>query len=457
MDPRGDLGVEGQPAEAGDGQAERLGQLGRGAQDGQPGGPERIEAARPVAEPARDAAAEEHDVGGLAVRDGLGPQPLPLGGLGLLPRLDPGLLLAIGLDGRLAGQRRLMLDHLEGGPDPVHLGADGVDLGELLGREQPVGHHRPVDQLGPRVVGRRDQVAAAEPGVRPEVLALRRLLDLLAGDRHVVGRVQPGQRPRPPGLPRLRRVGGEVGIDGCRGHAEQPVDEAAEEAHANPPPAATEENQASRSGGAGPAPRFGSQRLEVAARALAQAAGEVVRAGALAPEHPAVGVEQERDGPVGHLRLRGRAGRRRGARRGVTRTGLARRVDLAAARLGILGADQLGRERHRHDLPPSVDAGVQVVDHLAEQGEPVQAAATSAAGAAGPGGDLAERAWVGSPRNAGGDRRRAVAGSGSAGGASWSSAEPPVQSLAVQPERPSISRISPIRIDQKLGSPVPSR
>ena len=47
--------------------------------------------------------------------------------------------------------------------------------------------------------------------------------------------------------------------------------------------------------------------------------------------------------------------------------------------------------------------------------------------------------------------------SGSPGGAIWSSAVGPVQSLAVHPERPRSKRISPMRTDQKLGRPVPSR
>ena len=42
-----------------------------------------------------------------------------------------------------------------------------------------------------------------------------------------------------------------------------------------------------------------------------------------------------------------------------------------------------------------------------------------------------------------------------AGGASRSSAEPRVQSLVVQPERPSVSAMPPMWATQKLGRPVP--
>ena len=113
----------------------------------------------------------------------------PLGGLGLLLCLEPGAGLAVGLDGRLAGHRGLVLDRLEGRPDPLHLLADAVDLGQLLGSDQPLGHHRPVDQPGARIVGRRDQVAAAEPGIGEERLALA-LASLISS--RVIGRNSAG-------------------------------------------------------------------------------------------------------------------------------------------------------------------------------------------------------------------------------------------------------------------------
>ena len=92
---------------------------------------------------------------------------------------------ALVLDG---GERRL---------DFVHPGADVVDLVQLLGGEEAVGHHRAVDQLRARVVGGRDQVAAAEPGVGEQVPPLaRRLLDLLPGDRQVRAGVEARAKPR---------------------------------------------------------------------------------------------------------------------------------------------------------------------------------------------------------------------------------------------------------------------
>ena len=82
-----------------------------------------------------------------------------------------------------------------------------------------------------------------------------------------------------------------------------------------------------------------AERLEVAARPFPEPAGEVVRAGALAPEHPAVGVEQERDGAVGDLAFEDAEA--------VGAAVVAGDVDLAAFdellggdRLGVLGADR---------------------------------------------------------------------------------------------------------------------
>ena len=75
-------------------------------------------------------------------------------------------------------------------------GADLVDLAELLGRDQPVRHHRAVDELRARVVGRGDQVAAAEEGAAQQVPTPGGVHDLLASD----GQVAPASRPsEPPG------------------------------------------------------------------------------------------------------------------------------------------------------------------------------------------------------------------------------------------------------------------
>ncbi len=99
-------------------------------------------------------------------------------------------LLFLDPNGRLAGHGGLVRDRGLGRTDAVHLGADGVDLGQLLGCDQALGDHRAVDELGPRVVGRRDQVATAEPGVSEEIPALGGLLDFLTRDGQIIGCVE---------------------------------------------------------------------------------------------------------------------------------------------------------------------------------------------------------------------------------------------------------------------------
>lgn len=88
-------------------------------------------------------------------------QALPLGGFLLLLLLE-GLVLRLrafhGGIGRECGVYDI-------GPDLVHLGADLVDVLQFLGCEQAVRDHGPIDEIGPRVLLRRNQVATAEPGI----------------------------------------------------------------------------------------------------------------------------------------------------------------------------------------------------------------------------------------------------------------------------------------------------
>src|SRR5262249_41418682 len=155
----------------------------------QPGALEVLDAAGPLSQPARDAPTEEDDVLGLAPGDGLGAPPLALGGLGLLAGLELRAGLAVGLPGPLAGPRGPVPDRGPRRADAVHLGADGVDLRELFGRDESLGDHRAVDELRARIVRGRDHVAPAEPGIAQQVPALRRFLDLDASDREVIGRI----------------------------------------------------------------------------------------------------------------------------------------------------------------------------------------------------------------------------------------------------------------------------
>ena len=69
--------------------------------------------------------------------------------------------------------------------------ADAVNLDELFRRDQPVSHHRPVDELGAQVIRRRNPVTAAEPRIGEQILALRRFDDLVARDRQKRAGIEP--------------------------------------------------------------------------------------------------------------------------------------------------------------------------------------------------------------------------------------------------------------------------
>src|SRR4051794_23992419 len=96
-----------------------------------------------------------------------------------------------------------------------------------------------------------------------------------------------GQGPPPPEAHRPRRPL-ELGPPGRA--VDGPLSRVAEPQGREPPLEA---------GGGDHAVRGRAERLEVATGALAEAAGEVVRTGTLAPEHPAVGVQEQGDRAVG--------------------------------------------------------------------------------------------------------------------------------------------------------------
>jgi len=165
MDPRGDLGVEGQPSQARDREIECPGQFNRRAHHGQPGALEVRDAASSFAEPARDPAAEEHDVVGLPPATASARRCFRSAASAFFRALIRARSCFWACTARLAGHRRLVLDRGLGRPHAVHLGPNSVDLDQVLRvRSVPV-DHRTIDELRPRIVGRRDQVAASEPGV----------------------------------------------------------------------------------------------------------------------------------------------------------------------------------------------------------------------------------------------------------------------------------------------------
>ena len=110
---------------------------------------------------------------------------------------------------------------------------------------------------------------------------------------------------------------------------------------------------------------------------------------ALTANHPAIGVDQKRHGTIGDPTFQDAetvgprliAGERRL---------LARDQHLGGGGLGVLRADLFQRERHREDLSPAVETGMEVVDHLAEGGQPVQARGDEGRGRAGALADLLE-------------------------------------------------------------------
>ena len=93
-----------------------------------------------------------------------------------------------GLDGRLAGQGGFHLDRLQAWTRPFHLGADLVHHDQLLGRQQAVRYHAAIDQLGPRVVRRWNQVAPAEPGASQRDL-LRAFREIVAVNGQEIRRI----------------------------------------------------------------------------------------------------------------------------------------------------------------------------------------------------------------------------------------------------------------------------
>ena len=133
MRPRGRLVVIGQPAQPGYGNAQGGGHVAGRGQHRQTELLEFLDVGPPIGQPAGNAAAEEDDVGLFAARHGLGMEAFPLGRL-LFLLLFEGLAL-----GLLAGDRGV--GHLAGlgeiGTNPVHFGADLVDMDQVLGASRP--------------------------------------------------------------------------------------------------------------------------------------------------------------------------------------------------------------------------------------------------------------------------------------------------------------------------------
>ena len=116
--------------------------------------------------------------------------------------------------------------------------------------------------------------------------------------------------------------------------------------------------------------RSSSQRLQMAARAAPQPALEVVRAGTFAAQHPAVRVEQQFGRPVRHFTCQDAQTARQplvACQWTCTATN-----PRAAAVSGLSGPIWSSDSGHRHDLPPAVEPGGQVVDQLAQQRQPVE-------------------------------------------------------------------------------------
>ena len=156
---RGRVGKR-QPPQRGDVQIERGGDIGRRAPDGQFTSGERGGVGRAVGQAVRDAPAEIDDVGRPAMRDGGPVGGLPLGGGGLLFRLDAG---AVGVALLAGGGDRVATDGV--GIVPADLVAQPVHLGQVGFGQQPAADHAAVDQLRLRVGRRGDAVAAEGPPV----------------------------------------------------------------------------------------------------------------------------------------------------------------------------------------------------------------------------------------------------------------------------------------------------
>jgi len=65
-----------------------------------------------------------------------------------------------------------VLDHLDLGTIALPFGADRVDLDELFRRQETLGDQTAIDQLGPRIVLGRNEIAPAKPDVAEPAAAL---------------------------------------------------------------------------------------------------------------------------------------------------------------------------------------------------------------------------------------------------------------------------------------------
>ena len=136
------------------------------------------------------------------------------------------------------------------GTCPLHLLADAVNLDQVFRSDQPLSHHRPVDDLRAQIIRRRNPVPPAEPGIGEQILPLGRFYDLVTRDRQKRAGIQT-QRSRGfliTGLGVAAKYGSASGAgaappDACRSSIEgplgrepagQPSHHALKPAHAHP-------------------------------------------------------------------------------------------------------------------------------------------------------------------------------------------------------------------------------
>ncbi len=156
--------MERQPAEPRDREAQRAGHVGGSREHRQAGGLELFDVGTAIGQAAGNAAAEEDDVGGFAMSDGLGMFAFSFGGFGFFLLLDALALCVV----RGNGGAGLGIGQGSVAADLEHLVADLVDLDELFGFEQAVGDQRAIDEQRAFVAGGRDRVEPAPPGVRAD-------------------------------------------------------------------------------------------------------------------------------------------------------------------------------------------------------------------------------------------------------------------------------------------------
>lgn len=176
------LRMKGEPAEPTDGESHGLREFRRGGKHWEPGCLELFDMGAAISEAAGDSAPQEDDVGLVPMGDVCGALPFLFGGFLLLQLLQRGAGFFIESDGGLP----TLMGGVQSGAEFIHLEADLVDLGQLLGSDEPFTNHGAVDDEGARISGRRDDAGAAKG---PEIVpakgtagGLRLLCGLGGGD-----------------------------------------------------------------------------------------------------------------------------------------------------------------------------------------------------------------------------------------------------------------------------------